>query len=487
MEDNRKINQIKTKVMSGLIWTFGERVLAQGSSFVISILLARILLPEEYGLVAIVLIFINLANVFVTDGFGEALIKKSDSDETDFSTIFFCSLLCSILLYIVIFLVSPLIADFYNLPFLKKLLRVLALKLPVSAISTVQHAYVSRKMIFKKFFFSTLWGTLVSGGVGIIMAYEGLGVWALVTQYLLNSVIDTIVLFVTIQWKPKMLFDIHSAKKLVGYGWKITIASLINALYGETRSLLIGKMYSSSDLAYYNRGNQFPSLVITNVDVAIGKVIFPTMSKFNEESEQMKRVARRALKTTAFLVFPLMTGLFVVADSLVELLLTDKWKLCIPFLRYSCIYYMCQPMQTTNWQIIKAAGYSNLCLKLEIIKKTIGFAIIFLTMKYGVYAIAAGNAIFAILSMIINSIPSKKIINYSTKEQILDLLPEIMLSIIMGLTAWGTSLIVLPVFISLLLQIVMGILVYIGMAYVFKNDSLMYLLNIIRSLIGMRK
>lgn len=481
MEDNRKTNQIRTKVMSGLIWTFGERILAQGSSFVISILLARLLLPKEYGIIAIVMVFINLANVFVTDGFGEALVNKRDSNETDYSTIFFCSLFCSIFFYIVIFFVAPYIASFYEMPLLKNLLRVLALKLPVSAISTVQHAYVSRKMIFKKFFFSTLWGTLISGGVGIFMAYANFGVWALVAQYLLNTLIDTIVLFITIQWKPKFLFDLRSAREMVGYGWKITISSLVNALYGEVRSLLIGKMYSSSELAYYNRGNQFPSLVITNVDVAIGKVVFPAMTKMNEQREQMKRVGRRALKTTAFLVFPLMTGLFVVADPLVKILLTDKWKFCIPFLRYSCIYYMCQPIQTTNWQIIKATGHSEICLKLEIIKKTIGFLIIFLTMKFGVIAIAAGNAAFAILSMLINSIPNKKLINYSTREQVADLLPEATLCVIMGVIVWSVSFISLPIFTSLLLQVIVGVSTYIGLAYAFKIESFLYLINTIRS------
>ena len=315
------MSSIKTKVMSGLIWTFGERITAQVVSFVVSIVLARILMPEEYGTISMVLVFINIANVFVSNGLGEALVQKKESDDTDFSTIFYCSFILSCILYVVLFLVAPSLAKFYKNERLIWVLRVLAIKIPISAISTVQHAYVSKHMIFKKFFFSTLGGTLLSGVVGIAMAVYGFGVWALVFQYLMNTIIDTVVLFITVPWRPRMIFSIESARSLINYGWKLMAASLINTVYNELRSLVIGRVYTSADLAYYNKGNQIPNLIITNVDTAIGNVIFPAMVQENDNRERLKQISRRAMKTTSFLIFPMLTGLIFVARPLIICLL----------------------------------------------------------------------------------------------------------------------------------------------------------------------
>lgn len=480
MAMGNKNSNLKAKVLSGLIWTFGERIIAQGVSFIVSIILARILAPDQYGAVAILLVFINLANVFVSSGFGESLVKKSDSNETDFSTMFYCSFVCSWILYLVLFIGAPYIATFYRIPLLTNLLRVFSLKIPISSISTVQHAYVSKHMIYKKFFFSTLGGTLVSGAVGIFMAYHGFGAWALVMQYLTNTTIGTLVLFFTVPWRPRRVFDKDSAGKLLSYGWKITASSLINALYIEMRSLIIGRVYSAEDLAYYNRGNQFPSLIITNVDSAIGKVMFPAMAKVSDSAEHLKDVSRRALKTTSYVVFPLMTGLLAVAEPLVRLLLTEKWLFCVPYLQCSCFYYMCQPIQTTNWQIIKASGRSDLCLKLEIVKKIIGVGIIVATMNYGVKAIAIGNAGFAAVSMIINTIPNKKLIEYSIGDQIKDLFPAISLSVFMGSTVWLVSLLPIKPLLMLVLQVLLGMTIYIGSSLVFRVESFDYLFGALR-------
>lgn len=478
---NESEESLKSKVMSGLAWTFGERIIAQCVSFLVSIILARILMPEEYGVIAIILVFINLANVFVSNGFGESLVRKKDSNETDFSTIFYCSFVFSWVLYAVLFISAPVIADFYKQETLVLLLRVLALKIPISSISTVQHAYVSKHMIFKKFFFSTLGGTLVSGILGILMAYSRYGAWALVAQYLCNTIIDTVVLFITVPWRPRMLFSRKSAIQLIGYGWKLTASSLINALYTELRSLIIGRVYSSADLAYYNRGNQFPSLIITNVDTAIGKVVFPAMTKVAEEKQRIKQIGRRSMKTTSYIIFPVMIGLMAVSEPLVRLLLTEKWLVCVPFLQCSCIYYMCQPIQTTNWQIIKAVGRSDLCLKLEILKKIIGVSIILLTMNFGVLAIAIGNAAFAVVSMFINIVPNRRLIGYSVAEQIKDILPPLVLSILMGITVMYMRQIDAPTIIVLALQIIAGSVFYFIGSYLFKLDSFLYLLDMTKA------
>ncbi len=474
-ETESKKPDVKLKVVTGLFWTFGERIIAQGVSFVVSIVLARLLMPKEYGVIAMVMVFINIADVFVSNGFGESLIQKREVNEVDFSTVFYCSFVVSWLIYIILFVCAPFIADFYNTPILTSVLRVLSLKLPISAISTIQHAYVSKKMIFKKFFFSTLGGTVISGIVGIIMAYAGLGVWALVAQYLTNTVIDTIVLFITVPWRPKLLFSVKSAKELVGYGWKITAASFINTFYVELRSLVIGRKYSSADLAFYNRGDQFPGLIINNVNTSIGKVVFPAMSQMNDNITRLKEVSRRALKTTSYVVLPFLTGLLVVAEPLVKILLSDKWLECVPFLRLSCIFFMCQPMQTTNWQIIKAVGRSDLCFKLEIVKKVIGISLLIISMNYGVMAIALSNTLFAVISMIINMIPNKKLIGYSMHEQVLDLMPPILISAFMGCCVWMVGMLKINTFALLIIQVVIGVVIYLLCSWIFKVDSFLYI------------
>lgn len=477
MDDKRTLKQ---SVFSGLIWTFGERIIAQGISFILSIILARLLLPEEYGIIAIVLVFINLANVFVSNGFGEALVQKKNADNTDFSTAFYCSLAVAVVLYVALFLAAPLIAKIYRYNDLILVLRVLSLKIIISSVSTIQHAYVSRKMIFKRFFFSTIGGTLVSAVVGIGMAYAGLGVWALVAQYLVNTVIDTVILFITIPWRPSLSFSTQAAKRIVSYGWKITASALINTGYSELRNLVIGGFYTTTDLAFYNRGNQFPSLVITNIDTAIGKVVFPAMAQSNDDKIRLKAVSRRALKTTSYLIFPLLIGLMVIARPLVMILLTEKWEPCIFFLQVGCIFFMCQPIQTTNWQIIKAVGRSDLCFKLEVLKKAIGISMLIVSIAFGVKAIAVMSAIFGVISMIINMVPNGKLINYTVKEQMLDFLPALTISILMGILVHAVTLLEFNPILTLVLQLFVGILTYIGSSIIFKIDSFVYLLDTIK-------
>ena len=477
MDDKRTLKQ---SVFSGLIWTFGERIIAQGISFILSIILARLLLPEEYGIIAIVLVFINLANVFVSNGFGEALVQKKNADNTDFSTAFYCSLAVAVVLYVALFLAAPLIAKIYRYNDLILVLRVLSLKIIISSVSTIQHAYVSRKMIFKRFFFSTIGGTLVSAVVGIGMAYAGLGVWALVAQYLVNTVIDTVILFITIPWRPSLSFSTQAAKRIVSYGWEITASALINTGYSELRNLVIGGFYTTTDLAFYNRGNQFPSLVITNIDTAIGKVVFPAMAQSNDDKIRLKAVSRRALKTTSYLIFPLLIGLMAIARPLVMILLTEKWEPCIFFLQVGCIFFMCQPIQTTNWQIIKAVGRSDLCFKLEVLKKAIGISMLIVSIAFGVKAIAVMSAIFGVISMIINMVPNGKLINYTVKEQMLDFLPALTISILMGILVHTVTLLEFNSILTLVLQLIVGILTYIGSSIIFKIDSFVYLLDTIK-------
>lgn len=474
-------NQLGKKIISGMGWKFGERIIAQGISFIISIVLARILSPSEYGTIALVLVFITIANVFVSDGLGAGLIQKKDAGELEFSTMFFCSLFLCASLYGILFLCAPLISAFYNDNSLILIIRVLALQVPLSAVKTIQHAYVSKNMMFRKFFFSTLGGTVLSGIIGIIMAYNGMGVWALVAQYLVNSLVDMIVLFLTVKWRPKLKFSIKVAKNLMSYSWKLLAASLINTIYNECRALIIGKKYTDSDLAYNTKGNQFPSLFITNIDTAISSVLFPVMSLVHDDLSRLKELARRSMQTTSYLIFPLLIGLMTISETLVKVLLTEKWIGCVPYMRIACIYWIFQPCLTANNEVLKAAGRSDLCLKLEVIKKIIGFILIISTMNISVLALACSNTVFALISTLINIYPMKKIINYGYKDQINDLLPSLVLSVLMGVVVYFVGKIPINIIFVMLIQIFVGAVFYIGFSFVFKLKALMELITVLKN------
>ena len=263
------------KIIIGLLWRFGERITAQIVTLIVSIVLARLLSPDDYGTISLVMIFITFSEVLINNGFGTALIQKKDADDTDFATVFYFQLLFVLGLYGLMYFASPLIGAFYHNEQIVPVLRVLSLRLIVSAVNNVQHAYVSKHMLFKKFFWSTLFGTLLSAVVGVAMAYKGFGVWALVGQYLTNSVVDMIVIFVTIPWKPKALFSFQRLHSMLSFSWKILVNALFDTAYSQIRALVIGRKYSAEDLAYYNKGQQFPSIIENNINMSVESVLFP--------------------------------------------------------------------------------------------------------------------------------------------------------------------------------------------------------------------
>ena len=471
---------LKKQIISGLFWKFGERIFAQGVSFIVSLVLARMLLPEEYGIVALVLVFINLANVFVTNGLGETLIQKPNAKQSDFSTMFFCSLFLSIFLYILLFCSAPFIAKFYNNKQLILVLRVLGLQVPLSSVNTIQQAYVSKRMMFRKFFYSTIGGTLISGIIGIALAYNGAGIWSLVVQYMTNTVINTCILFITVKWYPTLEFDKDSAKTLLSFGWKLVAAQFMNQVYVELKNLFIGKIYTPADLASYNKGEQFPSVLVMNINSAISSVLFPAMSIANQEKGKLKELTRQSIMMSSYVVFPIVTGLMIVAEPMIRLLLTDRWISCVPFLQISCLFWMFQPSQTANVQAIKAAGRSDICLKLEMIKKTIGVILLFIAIQISPLAVAIMNAVFAGISALLNILPNRKLMGYGVGEQIKDVLPSLILSAIMYVIVSPIAKIVCSDIITIILQIALGIIVYVFGSIVLKIEAFMHIVNIFK-------
>ena len=480
--ENTENKNLTQKTISGIIWNLAERVGAQVVTLIVSIVLARILLPEDYGIVSIVTIVITILNVFVSSGLGTALIQKKNSDQLDFSTIFYTGIFLSIVLYIILFFTAEPIASFYKNDQITWVLRIMGLRLPLAAINSVQQAYVSKKMIFRKFFFATLAGTIISGFVGIFMAYKGYGVWALVAQYLTNVTIDTIVLFIIVRWKPSFIFSFNRLKKLFSYGWKLLISGLLDTGYNELRSLIIGKKYSTTDLAYYDKGKQFPSLLATNVNTSISTVLFSAMSKIQESREKIKEVTRKSIKICSYLIFPCMVGLACVAEPFVKVVLTDKWLPIVPYLQIMCFVYAFWPVHTANLSALKAIGRSDLFLVLEIIKKVIGIGILLVTMWFGVFWIAMGMVFTTIISAFINAFPNRKLLNYTYREQFLDFLPNIFICVLMGIPVYFMSYLNINIYLLLILQIFAGVFIYFIGSFLTKNYSFLYLYNFTKSL-----
>ncbi|MBR0365436.1 MAG: lipopolysaccharide biosynthesis protein [Clostridia bacterium] len=464
-------NNTKTKVVSGFFWRFAERVGAQLVAFVVSVVLARLLEPSMYGTIALITVFTTILQTFVDSGLGTALIQKKDADDLDFSTVFYTNIVFCSVLYLLMFFGAPFIAKFYKDDTLTPLVRVLSLTIVISGVKGVQQAYVSKKMIFKRFFFATLGGTLTAAAIGIWMAYHGYGVWALVAQQLINLTIDTIILWITVKWRPKKMFSFKRLKGLYSFGWKMLVSALLEKVYNDVRQLIIGRMYSPADLAYYNRAKQFPTLVVNNINTSIDSVLLPAMASAQDSREHVKSMTRRAIMTSTCIMSPLMIGLAFMSTPVIRLILTEKWLPCVPFMVIFCITYMFRPVHTANLNAIKALGRSDIFLTLEIIKRVVGVAVLLATMWFGVMAMAYSLLFVTVSSQIINSWPNKKLLNYSYLEQLKDILPGMALAAFMGVCIYPIQFIGLPDIVTILIQVPLGAAIYIAGSKLFKLEA----------------
>lgn len=472
----------RIKVLENLSWRFGERLCSRIVSFIVTIIIARILDPSDYGVIAMVNVFIELADVIVASGFGSAVIQKKDADELDYSSAFFFQLFLSAFLYAVIFFSAPYIQRFYGSQYelLTPVLRILGLRLFLVALNSMQNAYVSKHLQYKKFFFATIIGTIISAIVGIVAAYRGFGVWALVFQYLVNSIVNTFVLWITVEWHPILNFSFLRLKELYSYGWKLLVASLMDIGYQKMRDLLIGKVYSSSDLAYYNRGMSYPNLIVSNINTSIDNVIFPVMANEQDDTRVVKAMTRRSIKISSYIMFPMMMGLAICGEPLIRLMLTDKWMPAVPYLQIFCFVYAWQPVNTANLNAIKAMGRSDLYLFLGILKSILGIIAVIATVKYGVLWVAFSGAIVAILGSLINAFPNKKLMNYSYFEQLKDLASSAILTLVMSIPVYLVNFLLISDIIKLCIQILLGVTIYIGVSWIFRVESFTYMLDILR-------
>lgn len=471
----------KQKLAGGLFWSYGERIMAQLVSLIVSIVLARLLDPENYGVISIVMIFITLCDAIVTGGFGNSIVQKKDADERDVNTMFICSVVTSLFLYIVLFLMAPCIADFYHMEIIRPILRVLGLRLLISGVNSIQRAWIQKRMLFKRFFISTSVGTIISAIVGISMAYMGTGAWALVGQYLTNSFIDTLVLAITNEWRPKLQFSFERAKQMLSYGWKVLLTTVVYTIEGELRSLIIGKKFGSADLAYYDQGKKFPNLLVSNINTSISNVMFPALSRCQDDQVRLKRMCRRAVKIGTYLLAPLLIGLIGVADTFVVVVLSEKWIPCIPYLRILTLVFLVRPFTTTCQQSILSVGRSDITLKIEVVVNIVAIGILFFAVfgMESVLWVAYGTLAVEAVSMGMFMYYENKIMGYTYKEQLQDLLPGICLAACMGILVDSLQNIPMSDGSTLVFQIIAGAVFYITTSYLIQMDSFVYLVKML--------
>lgn len=464
------------------MWKILENGGAQGIQFVIAVILARLLTPGEYGLLSIIMIFIVIANVVVQSGFSTALIQKQNSDETDFSSVFYFSLGAAAVMYTLLYAAAPAIGSFYRNDILIPVVRVLAVVLFPGAVIAVQTAYVSRNMEFKGLFQATMAAVLVSGAVSIAMALKGWGVWAMVWQQITYYLALMVTLFLTVSWRPVLRFSFVRVRSILSFGWKLLLASLLDTLFNNLYGLIMGKIYNEDLLGAYNRGDQFPKLIVNNLGAAIQAVLLPAFSAHQGDIAVVRDMVRRAIRLSSFLVLPMLFGLFAVADTMVLALLGEKWMVCVPYLRIMCIAYSFWPIHITNLQAINAVGRSDVFLKLEVIKKTVGILGLVIGIRYSPLVLVSIKAGIDFLCTFINAWPNKKLLGYSIGSQWKDIMPSMVLSLVMCAAVYGLQF-VIPTgpWLCLILQVAAGGVLYAGLAWVCKLESMRYLVNMVKN------
>lgn len=472
----------QSNVISGLSWSFAERILAQLVSTVVGIVLARLLAPDDYGIISIVMVFITFYNVFATSGLGTAIVQKKEVDETDYNTAFWLSILQSVLLYLLLFFTAPYISAFYERPILTSVIRVLGLRLIVTSLNTIQQAYLQRVMAFRKFFVATLFGTIVSCVVGIVLAYNGFGVWALVAQYLTNTTIDTIVLCFVCGWNPKFKFSKKKAKEIYSFGWKVLGTELVFTLESDIRSLAVGRVFGTADLAFYDQGRKYPSLIVNNINSSATKVLLPVLSREQNEKDKLKTIVRKFVAPLMYFLSPVLIGFAVISNNFVIVVLTDKWLETVPYLVIFCLAYLTRPIETACHQAILAIGRSGLVFWIMIAINGTGI----LGVLFSVFVLKSvlWIALFSLISTGISLLcfltATNKLIGYRFKEQMCDLLPPICMSVIMGVVVYLWNFASVNAYALLSLQIVTGMLVYMVLSIVTKNRVFKFTLSMIR-------
>lgn len=468
-------------ITSSMIYKSLERYSMLVFQTIVQIVIARILSPSDYGLVAMMTVFISIANVFIHNGFNSAIIQKREAGPRDFGTALLLNFLIGVFLYLILFLAAPSIAIFYNEPQLKLCLRVLALILPIGAISSIQSAIAVRRMMFRNLFICNVVGGITSGVIGITSALLGAGFWALIIQQISSVVIIAIALTYHATWKPKFNYDSESARVQFEFGWKLLAAGLINTIYNELNSLIIGKKYSSSDLSFYTKGRTFPNLIVSGVDSALQSVTLSAFSRNQTDYDYLKQLLKKSITANSYILMPLLMMLGVCGTPIIHLLLTDKWLPMVPYMQICCFTMAFHPIASIDMQVVAAIGRSDLRLKLEFIKKPFGIILLILAIPYGPMAIAVSAAITSLFSLLVGAIACQKCVHYTVWQHIQDILPILLCSSLAGGLAWLISLLSIPPMLLLAVQFIVMVGVYTVVTLWLKVPGHQYVFNLMKN------
>lgn len=473
-------DSLKQKTTKGLFWSSVERFSNQGMSFFFSVILARMLAPSDFGIIAMITIFFAVAQSFVDSGFSNALVRKTDRREEDFSTCFYFNIGVGIIAYIVLFLIAPLVASFYNQPILSPIIRITGLGVVLNSLCVVQQALFTIKIDFKSQAKVTLSATIISGIVGVVLAYQGYGVWALVWQGVVLSLVRMGLLWLMSKWRPKAGFSKDSFHYLFGYGSKLLASGLLDTIYNNIYPIVIGKFYSPAQLGNYSRALSFAQLPSSNITSILQRVTFPVLSTIQDDIPRLQANYRRLLKLSAFIIFPLMTGLAAVAFPMIRLILTPKWEGCSLYLQIICFALMWYPIHAINLNLLQVKGRSDLFLHLEIIKKIVGVCIMCITIPLGITAMCIGMVASSLISLFINTYYTGKLINIGCLKQMRDLTPIFINSLIMGGIVYFSIQISDNDILQLSLSIIVGVLSYIGGALMITRSELKEFRNLFK-------
>ncbi len=470
------------KVAGSLSFKFIEQLAVKGTSLIVGIVLARLLNVADFGIISLLTVFTHLASAIIEGGLSTSLIQIKKIGSKDYSTVFYTSFGLALVLYIVLFFAAPAISSYYNNDSMCDYLRVIGLTLFVTPFNAVQLGYVYRNMMFKQLLVASVSASAVSGAIGITMAYLGMGAWALVAQTILSSMVSVAVLFVIVPWKPTAEFSMQKLKEHFNFGWKLLASSLLDTGYMELRTLLIGKRYTTNDLSFYNRGDTYPKTIMTSLNTAVQTVMFPVLSEEQDNMNNVKNIVRKTVLISSFVLFPVMAGFAAVSDAFVEIVLTSKWSECVVYLQLACLAYAIMPINSCNLQSIKAIGRTDVFLKLTVVKKVVGiFLIVFSVFAFdSPLAVAIVAALYAPVELLINAIPNKKLIGYSFFEQVKDVVPALISSVIMFLTVDFLNSVIGPIYIRLAVQIIVGVLVYLLCSLVLQRKILLDTFQAIR-------
>lgn len=471
---------LRKKTIQGVVWSSIERFSLQSIQFIINIIMARLLLPSDYGMIGMLAIFLQLSQTFVDCGFTNALVQRKERTETDFSTVFYCNVLIAVVLYAILFFSAPLIAGFYNLPQLTEVTRVISLNFIFASFSAVHKTKLTINVDFKTQSKASLAAALISGGIGIAAAYTGMGVWALVCQSVLNSLLLTALLCYFVRWRPLLKFSRQSFNSLFSFGSKLMMANFINIIYKNLYTLIIGKRFSAVMLGYYTRAEQFASFPPYNINAVISRVTYPILSSIQDDNRRLADAYRKYIQLSSFLIFPLMVGLTALAEPVIRLLLTEKWMGIVPLLQILCIAWMYDHISAINLNLLFVKGHSDWALKLEFIKKTIATTILFASIPFGLEGMCWGRVLYSLIATYLNSHYTKSLIGLSFRQQMKDILPSMTLSFVMGGVVWGISGLIPSSALQLAAGTCTGIAFYLLAAWGCKMDSFKEIIKLTR-------